>query len=329
MSQGFLLIDGSNIAHAANSAKVEMRCGEQVTTAIFGFLRSIRPQVAMFPQLMPIVLWDGRSWRKQVFKPYKAGRDDAPKSKQEEIQLQNRATLKTQLPHIKRGLSLLGMTQIDALNMEADDLAGMLVKRHQPKGKKIMLLSGDKDWIQLVSPGVGWFDPIRNWRLTHGTLSKRLGWCPDKKRITCFPKDQGDKFMGVPSPRAWLEMKALMGDSSDEIPGVGGIGEKGALELVVKHTSVGGFLSACIDGTIKDLPKKLADFVDSDEKQEIYRRNLLLMDLNHPHIPKPIDLRVNKTELDPDAFYGFCEEFLFNSILTSEDWHQPFERIAA
>ncbi len=328
MSQGYLLIDGSNIAHAANSSKPLM-VGDQATHAIFGVLRSLRPTIAMFPQLTPLVLWDGLSWRKQVFKAYKAGREDAPKNKREEEVLANRAALKTQMPHIKRGLSLLGVKQISALNLEADDLAGILVKRYAPQGKKIMMLSGDKDWIQLISPGVGWFDPIRNVRLTHGTLSKRLGWCPNKKTISCFPKDQADGFMGVPSPRAWLEMKALMGDSSDEIPGVGGIGEKGALELVLKHTSVGGFLSACLDGSIQDLPKKLADFVDSDEKQEIYRRNLLLMDLNHPSIPAPINLTVTRDAMNTDAFYEFCAEFMFNSILTSaEDWHEPFERAA-
>lgn len=328
MSKGFLLIDGSNVAHAANAGQ-PLRVGDMPTQAIFGFLRNIRPIIAGFPLLTPLVLWDGLSWRKQVFKDYKAGRDAPAMTKHKEAQQELRKQLKPQLPEIKRALSLLGIRQVSALNLEADDLAGILVKRYQPKGKKILMLSGDKDWVQLIQPGVGWFDPINNWRLTNDTLSKRLGWCPNKKRITCFPKDQGEGFMGVPSPRAWLEMKALMGDSSDEVPGVGGIGEKGALELVCEYGNVGDFLNRTIDSTMPVLPKKLKDFVESDEKQLIYRRNLLLMDLNHKSIPTPINLTVTNEKIDTDGFYGFCEEFLFQSILTSSDWHEPFERIAA
>lgn len=310
MTRGYLLIDGSNIGYAA-AAKTELKVGEQHTGAIYGMLRTIRPMIATFSMLAPIVLWDGASWRKKFFAEYKSNRDtDAPRNKSQEAQQQLRAIYRTQVPLIRRGLELLAVPQMVSLNLEADDLAGILVRRYAPQGKKIMLISADKDWVQLVQPGVGWRDPFAG---------------HNSGRIPKITNDTMKDILGVKSGKEWLQVKALMGDSSDEIPGVGGIGDKGAIELVNTYGSVGDFLNRTIDSTMPKLPKKFADFANSAEKQDIYKRNLRLMDLNSPEIPAPIQLKINKGAYNEEAFSEFCNELAFRSIASDlVNWCEPF-----
>lgn len=306
-TRGFLLIDGSNIGYK-EAAGTELKVGEQHTTAIYGMLRTLRPMIATFSMLKPIVLWDGASWRKKHFAEYKATRDtEAPKNKSQELQQELRKQFKTQIPFIKRALTHLAVPQMWALNLEADDLAAMLVRRYARDGKKIMLISADKDWVQLVQPGVGWHDPIGTHKvrkITHETIESQLG---------------------VKSARAWLELKALVGDTSDEIPGVGGIGDKGAAELLNTYGSVADFLNRTIDSSMPKLPKKFEDFAKSDEKQDIFKRNLRLMDLNSSAVPAPIDLKVNQGKYDEEAFAKFCNALAFRSITKDlSEWCEPF-----
>lgn len=307
MKHGYLVIDGNNIAYAANATR-KLHVGDLETQGIYGFLRAIRAAIANYPMLKPIVLWDGRSWRYDAFPDYKAKREKAPETKSEQAMADNRASMREQKPFIRRALINLGVTQMVALNLEADDLAGIIVRRYQPEGKKILLISGDKDWIQLIGPGVGWMDPINDIRITASKLEEKLG---------------------VKTPRQWLEVKALMGDSSDEIPGVGGIGEKGAKELVMTYGSVTSFLNQAMDGSLPELPKKFRDFAESTDKQVIFHRNMKLMDLASPEIPAPLGLKVEKSTLDADAFAEFCEELIFRSITSDlNNWCEPFENAA-
>lgn len=307
MSAGLLLIDVLNLTHAANNNK-PLFVGEQPTQAIYGFLRSLRLALEVFPQLTPICLHDGRSWRHGVFEGYKASRKKPPTTAAELKIVALRDQIKPQMPFIRRALNQLAVRQINALNLEADDLAALLVRRAAAKDHKIILLTADRDWIQLVGPRVTWFDPIRDVRISLGTLEERLG---------------------VKSPRAYLEVKALMGDPSDDIGGVGGIGEKGAKELVNSFGSVNEFLNrAALEPDLK-LPKKFADLADSNDKQDIFLRNLRLMDLNHASVPAPVDLRVDAGCFDPDGFADLCDELLFASIQRDLDhWLEPFRKHA-
>jgi len=304
MKNGYIVIDGNNIAFAANSTR-KLHAGMLETQGVYGFLRAIRAAVMAYPMLKPILLWDGRSWRYDAFPAYKAKREKPPETKSEQAMADNRASMREQKPFIRRALLSLGVTQMVALNLEADDLAGILTRRYPPQGKKVLLLSGDKDWIQLIGKGVGWMDPINDLRITVSTLEEKLG---------------------VKTPRQWLEVKALMGDSSDEIPGVGGIGDKGAKELIATYGSVTSFLNQAMDGSLPDLPKKFRDFAESPEKQEIFHRNMKLMDLASPEIPAPLGLKIEKGALNIDAFAGLCEELAFNSIISNLNaWTEPFE----
>lgn len=309
MKKGLILIDANNIGYAAVAAarrqgQKRLVVGEKETGGIYNFLRSIQLIASKAPILTPICLWDGASWRKKAFAAYKAGRDAKPETKAQQEVADTRAAFRAARPDMEKAMRLLGVKQMKALNYEADDLAGMLVERYAPKGKTILLYTGDYDWVQLIGPKVAWFSLVKNLRISPKNLKEQCG---------------------VDTPRQWLDVKALHGDTSDEIPGVGGIGEKGAVELVNTFGSVAEFLNRTIDGTLPKLPKKFADFAESNEKQDIYRRNLMLMDLRSSLTPKPVNLTVDPGAFDAAGFEEFCRELMFQSILTSDDWTEPFQ----
>jgi 5'-3' exonuclease len=294
--------------------------GDKPTQAIYNVLRTLRVLVSTYTAFTPIVLLDGISWRKSVFPAYKAKREKPAESKHEKQAADLRVQLRKQFPHIKTALQHLGVKQMIALNYEADDLAGLMIARYVPQGRRMLMITGDKDWIQLLGPRCAWIDPVRNLHLTPNTLEEKLGY-----------KKSDGTHVGVPSPRAWLEIKALMGDTSDEIPGVGGIGEKGAIDFIRDYGSVLTFMNGTIDKTIDlaTLPKKYKDFAESDEKQDIFNRNIRLMDLNTKERPDPIQPKITHGKLDVKAFAELCEDFAFQTMLTDiEGWCEPFRRAA-
>jgi len=208
---GMTLIDGMSIAHAANSTK-PLSVGDQPTHAIYGFLRTLRTAAFTYAQLTPVVLWDGASWRHTLFPDYKSSRNKPPETKYEVAQAENKALLKSQKAYIRKALKHLGVRQIAAFNLEADDPAGLIVRKNAGR-QRIMLISGDKDWIQLVGQGVTWYDPIRDLHISERTIEAKLG---------------------VKSPKVWLECKALMGATS-------GLRRTGAAAIDLAWVAAGRF----------------------------------------------------------------------------------------
>jgi 5'-3' exonuclease len=304
MSKGVILIDGNNIAHAANQAQ-RLSVGTLPTQAIYGFLRTLRPLAATFPMLSPIVLWDGRSWRYEHFPEYKANRNKTPTTKIEIEQAKLREQFKTQVPFIRTALKHLAVPQMFAFNYEADDLAALMVQKTKAKGLHTLLISADRDWIQLIDNSVTWFDPIRNNRISPANIAEKLG---------------------VPDARAWLEIKCLMGDVSDGIPGVGGIGEKGAIEFINQYGSVASFINGVMDKSIdvEKLHKKYRELGQNAEKLENYHRNMKLMDLNTPLRPAPAALELERGLFNEEKFRKLCETLLFKSILGDAEWIETF-----
>lgn len=302
-----LLIDGNAIGFAAAGSE-RLSVGDQDTHAIFGMLRTMRVLLERFPTAQPLVLWDGRGWRKSIYPEYKANRDKTePATATERKAKAMRDSYKSQRPHIKRALGMLGLPQLVADNMEADDLAAMMGDKLTGRGDRVIFVTGDKDWLQLIGSQSVWFDPIHDRRCVLSEF---------------------EQFTGYKSPRQFLEGKALQGDVSDNIGGVGGIGDKGAKALIDTYGSVAGFLNACMDGSVdvQKLPKKFRDFADETQPgRSIFARNMRLMDLRSVERPKPQQLVMDRAAPDIRAFRGLCEEFLFRSILDDFDrWIMPF-----
>ncbi|CAO3459975.1 hypothetical protein [Azospirillum argentinense] len=318
---GYIIIDGNSIGFAAQ-ASTRLSVGGQETQAIFGTLRTVRAIRQSRPDLTPIVCWDGVSWRKDVYPQYKAHRDKEATSKHAVAMQAARAAFKTQRPHIAQALKHLGVAQFSALNMEADDLAAILVARYRPLGKKLLLVSGDKDWLQLIGPRTVWFDPIRDHRVSPAGFQE---------------------FTGLANVRQLVELKALVGEAGDLGPGsgVGGIGDKTAREILSRFGSVNSLCNLWIEGRIDAVTgvvagvdpaafkcsAKVRDFLDETKPgRAIFARNLRLIDLNTRERPAPYGPKLVKGRFDRAAFTDICDRFAFKSILKEFDaWVEPFD----
>lgn len=302
--RGYLLIDGNSISHAANNA-TPLKVGSQQVQAIYGVLRTMRRLLAVYANYQPIVLWDGMSWRKTIFNEYKANRDKVETIHEKRMKLQ-KDVLMQQKPAIEKALSLLGISQLRANNMEADDLGAILADRYSQAGNKVILVTGDRDWIQLVNEDVTWFDPINDRKVTHRTF---------------------EEFTGVKTTRQFVELKALMGDQGDNIDGVGGIGEKGAIEFLATYETFANFSNMALDGSldVTKLPKKYRVLAEDEGKRITFSRNIDLVDLRTRIRPRPEGSSLNKGEPSYRLFQLFCQKLMFKSFLDQLDnWLSVF-----
>ncbi len=304
MPTNYLIIDGNSLGHYSNNG-AKLSVGSTEVQAIYYFLKNLQRVCGLYQHYRPVVLWDGASWRKRLLETYKDNRD-RKETKNEILLAKAKDSYKLQVPHIKRALRLLGVPQVWSVNMEADDLAAILTDRYAKDGK-VILYTGDKDWLQLVAPGVTWRD------------------FANKRTVT---PNNFEEMTGVKTPREFIEVKALCGDTGDNVPGVGGIGEKGAIDFIKAYGSFDAFVNMVVLEKSIDhskLPKKLRDLIDDEKKALDFSRNLKLMDLRTPARPKPENLEVDLGTPSQASFAKFCEILLFQSILSQlDDWIRVF-----
>ncbi|MPQ56345.1 5'-3' exonuclease H3TH domain-containing protein [Duganella sp. FT27W] len=331
MKNHTLLIDGNSIGYAAQQA-TKLISGGMETQAAFGMIRELRSLRQVHPEYTPFVLWDGRAqWRFDLYPPYKGSRNSTPE------QVAMKESYKRQRPYIARLLRHLGVRQLTVTSAEADDMGGYFAKLlSSAPGSKVGLITGDEDWMQLVraatatSGEVWWKDPRSDGKFTNH-------------------KNFYDKT-GCRTPFAFLETKILMGDGSDEITGVGGIGEKGAPEFIAEFGSVREFWRRCdagefvprlkahkrlyegicpldIDQWMTNYPgdpadaKALKKYKDSwpGQGRLIYKRNFQLMQLLKVPAPAKADVQLDAGKFDKEAFAEVCQELAFASILKNLD----------
>ena len=316
-----IIVDGNSIGYAAHSVRELTVNGKQVQ-AIFFTLKMLKAVLDKFGEQANelVVLWDSRAeWRYEIFPEYKGKRDDSPEK------VKSRKAYKEQTPIIRQMLSMLGVAQSMAKGEEADDLGAALVHNRKP-GDRIILVSGDKDWLQLVCPEVMWYDPREEGR-------------------TVIAQTFAEKT-GFSNPVLFSQAKAILGDTSDNINGVDGIGEK-CLDLLFKlYGSIPKFIqsAAAHSETARrefekgDLPeelsrwrKKLNSFAYG-EGLEIFKRNMQLMNLlSKRHRSTEIIEKVvmSQSPMDMDGFIDKCHELSFASIARKpEEWKQAFEKFA-
>ncbi|MDX5412859.1 MAG: hypothetical protein LPK02_07405 [Rhodobacterales bacterium] len=307
----YLLIDGNSLGFAAQAMPKLVNAGKQ-TQAIFGFLRSLRVLCEENPASHPIVFWDGRSWRYEHYPEYKAGRDKDPK------QAAEREQYKRQRPIISRMVAALGVEQRMAANMEADDLIAKAcweLNLHD----RATVVSGDRDLLQLVNHRVDWYNPIR----LPGNKTPRFIRVNDES----FAED-----VGYETPVDYVKGKAMLGDASDNLPGIEGIGEKAAPMVVKTWPDLSRMIDdirmrgdAAIPDHLSRYKKKLKTFAASEEAQRKFLLNFRLMRLTKSFIPTPVDLTITRIPFAPVAFKRHCMEQGFVSILKDYDaWTRPF-----
>lgn len=308
----FSIIDGNSLGYAAQSMKPLTVDGVEVQ-AVFGALKMLKRLVQQYPQYPQLLwLWDGRAkFRYELYPDYKGNRKDTPEK------LAIKESYHTAQPYLKRALSSLGVAQVSADDFEADDLAGYFNRKATVGGKKSLLVTGDGDWMQLVNGLTQWHDP----RNQPGKTCTRATF----KEVT-----------GLDSTIQFIEQKALMGDKSDNIAGVGGIGEKTAMLIIQHYGGISGLIKAYREHgpfTKENIPPELSrarnkinQFIKSNTGD--FKRNIQLMDLMSGKRDQEIQasIRVDRGQKDFELFLDLCRELRFASIIKEADvWKKAFK----
>lgn len=309
----WLIIDGNSMAHAAFHAK-ELgadQSGSQVPFSVLNALRALTS--SEFLSFKPIVLWDSKSeYRTSLYPDYKANRQ----LDQSEEQRRKREDFHQQRDYLKQALTHLGITQFLPVAFEADDLAYQFVVSQTAP---IVLVTGDRDWLQmLIRDNVSWF--------YHRAENRRL-----------IKGDQLDQEVGVKTVDQFVELKAITGDPSDNIPGIGGLGEKGAKDLLNEHGRFADFVNWA--KAQSKLPAKFQRIVDNQPFEyrgktcpaplETFERNLNLVDLSRcPKIPRQ-NVDTIPGRFDQGAFKDIAHTLAFRSMLSDLDgWIAPFKKLS-
>ena len=218
-----------------------------------------------------------KTFRNEIYSDYKANRSDPPED------------LAPQFEYIRKSVIAFNLPSIDLANYEADDLIATYTKQILEKGAKVTIVSSDKDLMQLYKKDVRIFDPMKN------------------KFIS--PEDITNKF-GVDSKKV-IDVQALAGDSSDNIPGVPGIGVKTAAELINKY----GTLEKLLDKAHEIKQNKRRETLVENKDKAIISKKLVTLKKDTP-IKKNIE-EFKLQEIDKDKLYKFLREMEFNRLLSS------------
>jgi len=218
-----------------------------------------------------------KTFRNEIYSDYKANRSDPPED------------LAPQFAYIRKSVIAFNLPSVDLSNYEADDLIATYTQQILEKGAKVTIVSSDKDLMQLYKKDVRIFDPMKN------------------KFIT--PEDITNKF-GVDSKKI-IDVQALAGDSSDNVPGVPGIGVKTASELINKY----GTLEKLLDKAHEIKQNKRRETLIENKDKAIISKKLVTLKKDAP-IKKSIeDFKLQ--EIDKDKLYKFLREMEFNRLLSS------------
>ncbi len=242
------LVDGSSYIYRAFYALGRFSNSKGLPTqAVYGFATMIAKVVREKEPDYLCVAFDapGPTFRHERFEAYKATRQSMPED------------LIVQIPYIKRLVTLHGIPQLEMEGYEADDLIATLTLRAIDRGLGVIIVSGDKDLHQLVrDPDVTQWDPQRDRLFTEASVEEKLGVKPSQVR----------------------DYLALLGDTSDNIPGVKGVGEKTARQLIQQWGSLDAVYDHLEDLSPPSVRKKLLE----GRKSAFLSRELVTLDDRAP-----------------------------------------------
>jgi len=292
----FYLIDGSGYIFRAYYAlpPLTRKSDGLPTGAVSGFCNMLNKLLQdsksddnnLKPTHFAVIFDSARkNFRNDIYPDYKANRSDAPDD------------LVPQFEYIRKSVIAFNLPSVELINYEADDLIATYTEQVLMKGGKVTIVSSDKDFMQLYQKNVRIYDPIKN------------------KFIT--PEDINNKF-GV-EPKKVIDVQALAGDSSDNVPGVPGIGIKTAAELINQY------------GTLEELLKKAHEIKQNKRRETIIKnKNKAIISKKLVTLKKdvPVKEKLNEfilKEIDKDKLYNYLREMEFNRLLslTISNYGQP------
>ena len=218
-----------------------------------------------------------KTFRNEIYSDYKANRSEAPDD------------LAPQFEYIRKSVVAFNLPSVDLPNYEADDLIATYVEQILAKGAKVTIVSSDKDLMQLYRKDVRIFDPMKNKFITSEDIVTKFGVGPEKV----------------------IDVQSLAGDSSDNVPGVPGIGVKTAAELINKY----GTLEKLLDNAQEIKQNKRRETLIENKDKAIISKKLVTLMKDAP-VERKIE-EFNLKEIDKDKLYKFLREMEFNRLLSS------------
>ena len=280
-----VLIDGNAIVHRAYHALPPLHKLEngQLTNAVYGFFSMTLKIVSDLAPTNLIVCFDrpAPTFRKQLYVGYQATR---PKMEDE---------LSNQFKIIGEILRKINVCVFELDGYEADDLIGTLANQAAKENKEnqVIILTGDRDLLQLVNKQVLILSPITG-----------------VTKMIMFDDDKVMEKYGL-TPSQFIDYKALVGDSSDNYPGVNGIGPKGAANLLNKYQTLEGIYEH-----IGEISPNVAEKLANDAEQSALAKKLATIEINAPIHLKFDECDMNK--MDRKVLLQEFETLSFNSLIT-------------
>ena len=294
MSEKILLIDGNSMANRAFYATMGrvMKTPTGVSTnAVYGFFQIMFKTIEEEKPDKIIVAFDiSRSnKRTEMFSEYKAGRHKTPEE------------LTMQFPIIKELLKMMNIPIVQKDGIEADDILGAIAKKEARKGNRIVILTGDRDYFQLVDVNI-------HIRYPKTIMGKTEYIIYDNYKIS---EEYGIK------PEKLVEVKALMGDASDNIPGVKGIGEKTALKLVIQFETLEKLYEYIENSDGKEIAKATLNKLIQDKEMAYISRDLGRIDIEYDY-EKDLGINIDGiryTDWRTEEAYSYFKKISFNKFL--------------
>ncbi len=283
----YYLVDGSGYIFRAYYAlpPLSRKSDGLPTGAVSGFcsmlfklLEDSRSDDSIHKPTHFAVIFDSarKNFRNDIYSEYKANRAEAPDD------------LIPQFEYIRKSVKAFSLPSIELVNFEADDLIATYAKQITDAGAKVTVISSDKDLMQLVSDKIRLFDPMK---------SKVIG-----------EKEVFEKF-GV-KPYQVIDVQSLAGDSSDNIPGVPGIGVKTAAELINKYKDLDTLLKKA-----SEIPQnKRRETLLKNKDKALLSRQLVTLKDDVPIKDDPTSFIIK--EVNKDNLYNFLREMEFNRLLS-------------
>ena len=292
MSEKLVLIDGHSILNRAFFGLPDLTNSQGLhTNAVYGFLNILFKILEEEKPNYLAVAFDVKAptFRHQMFEEYKGTRKPMADE------------LRQQVPIMKEMLTKMGVPIVELPGFEADDLIGTLSVMGEKQGMEVSVVSGDRDLLQLATDHVQIRIP----------KTKKTG----TEIENYYAKDVVERYLV--SPKEFIDVKALMGDTSDNIPGVPGIGEKTATALIEKYKSI----EAVHENAAEVKPPRAANNIVEYWEQAVMSKELATIITNAPVTEEPVSFTFEKARLESiealytEEAYLLCKELEFKNLL--------------
>ena len=285
-----ILVDGYGFVFRAYHSMPPLTNPEGVPVgAVFGFSNMLSKLLESHQADYIAVILDAgsKTFRNEIYSEYKANRPPAPED------------LLPQFPLVRKAVEAFNLPAIEKVGYEADDLIATYACKAKDAGMKVRIVSSDKDLMQLVGNGVELYDPMKSKVISIPQVQEKFGVTPDKV----------------------LDVLSLIGDSSDNVPGVPGIGPKIAAELITTFGSLDQVLERA--GEVKQ-NKRRENLINFSDQAKL-SRELIKLDCD---VAVPLELEDLKVrEPDYSLLYHFAQKHNFKSLLSKLSTHLPKEEL--